>query len=227
MNDHVDLAEARVHADVRQRALAHARARTSRAPSGLRIGAIAAAILLHLFAASFLYLLMRARAVLDQDRIEVRLLDAVPVEPALPEPPPLPPKAPPPTAAKSPPARTPAAPVRTQPAAQAEADAPPKSIDTATLFRADGSIRLPPPGAAPKAAPHEENIERGRALMARGLDCDVHAPDDLAHRESLGEEVARKYLSWVGLYNPAAAQHRAEQEEKRQTRCRMWKGAGP
>ncbi|HEX7915283.1 hypothetical protein [Rudaea sp.] len=73
---------------VRARALAHARAHETRAPRSLRIAALSAAILLHLIAAVCLYLLMRPHPMLDEGRIEVRLLDAAPAEPVLPEPPP-------------------------------------------------------------------------------------------------------------------------------------------
>ncbi len=224
MADALDPGADRFREEVRLRALARAGASKSPVPRSLRVGAIAVAVVLHLGAAMALYFLMQRHPARDADRIAVRLLDTPPAEPALPEPPPPTPRQaalpskPVPALSRpsSPPLRT-AAPVAPNKAA---------ATDTLSLFNADGSVRSPAPSPFAKPAPHEEQIERGRELMARGLDCTAHDADDLAHRESVGEEVTRKYLSWIGLYNPAAAQRRAEEEEKRQVRCRMWKGAG-
>ena len=207
-------AEDRFRDAIRSRALRRMQPRPE--PRGPRIGALAVAVLLHLGAGLCLYLLMRPPPAMDPDRIEVRLLDAAPSEPDLPEPPP------PIRAAPKSEARV-QAPVRpSNPAASSPpAERVPQVPNAIALFNGDGSVRLPPPLPA-KPESHRDALERGRALMARGLDCTTHAPDQDAHRENAGEEVARKYLSWIGLYNPAAAQLRAEQEEQRQARCRMW-----
>ncbi|MFT3792630.1 MAG: hypothetical protein QM741_16535 [Rudaea sp.] len=191
----------------------------------MRVVAIVVTVALHLLVAISLYVLMRPRPAADGDRIEVRLLDAPPSEPVLPEPPQESARVPPRMRVPVTLARRPS-PAASAPVVAATPDRS-TELDTATLFNADGSLRVPvaPP---PKSAPHEEAVRRGREMMARGLDCEAHGPDDLAHRESVGEEAARKYLAWIGLYNPAAAQRRAELEEQRQTRCRMWKKeAGP
>jgi hypothetical protein len=225
MADMLDSVADRFREEVRLRALARAKLPGPRAPRALRIGAILVAVALHLGAAIFLYFLMQQHPAADRDRIEVRLLYGPPPEPALPEPPPPPAKAAPPIKPSTVPVRQSSQAV---PAPASVSAAPNKEAlpDTVTLFRADGMLRLPEP-LPPKLAPHEERIRRGREVMARGLDCATQGPDDLSHRESVGEEVTRKYLSWIGLYNAAAAERRAEEEEHRQTRCRMWQGAGP
>ncbi|HJT96834.1 MAG TPA: hypothetical protein VJ696_00825 [Rhodanobacteraceae bacterium] len=89
------------------------------------------------------------------------------------------------------------------------------------LFNPDGSIRLAAPTAAPKtpANPQEAAKQRWAEIEKRGenpLDCkrtrfaQAFKPD-----ESLGDEVSRKYLKWIGLGDGEAIAHRAEQREKR------------
>lgn len=223
MDDRSETAADRFREQIRARALARSGAWVQRTPWGARIGMIVLAVALHLAAAVGLYLLMRPTPTLDQERIAVRLIDAAPSEPELPEPPPAPPQA---AVAKSLPPRM-ARPAIAAPPADAGRAEPRATVETMRLFRADGAVRLPEAPEAPKPTPHAGALERGRELMARGLDCETHGPDDLAHRESAGEEVTRKYLAWIGLYNPAGAMRRAEDEERRQTRCRMWKGTAP
>lgn len=208
---------------IRARALARSGSWMQRTPSASRLGAVTVAILLHAMAAVWLYQLMRITPTLDRERIEVRLLDAVPSEPELPEPPSAPAKTVRTDSGKPRPLPTPRS-SNPPPASQASEPERTATIDTMTLFRTDGTVRVPREQESPRPAPHVEGIRRGRELMARGLNCEAHGSDDLAHRESVGEEVTRKYLAWIGLYNPAAAQLRAEEEERRQTRCRMWKG---
>ena len=90
-----------------------------------------------------------------------------------------------------------------------------------TIFNPDGSLQLPPQAKPQRGLP-EPDIVKGRELMGRGLDCE--APDALGSGESLGEGVARKYLAWIGLYNPYSAQLRAEQRAERHERCKRWRG---
>ena len=105
------------------------------------------------------------------------------------------------------------------------ADAPAPSISSAApdalIFNPDGSLHLPLEKNPGKGIPAPD-VAKGRELMGRGLDCE--APDALGTGESLGEETARRYLSWIGLYNPYAAQRRAELLEERKARCRRWRG---
>jgi len=122
---------------IRARALSHARMREGSGPRSLHVLAISTAILLHLLAAGCLYLLMRPHPTLDENRIEVRLLDAAPAEPVLPEPPSV--RPPPLTSAAVATQRAPAArhpPVVTS-AASVEPTAPPH------IFNIDGSIDIP------------------------------------------------------------------------------------
>jgi hypothetical protein len=123
---------------VRARALAHARAHEARGPRSLRIVAISAAILLHLIAAVWLYLLMRPQPMLDEGRIEVRLLDATPVEPVLPEPPPS--TRPPPPLSTT--AAAPRAPVATE-SPPLPSVAPVESTAQPHVFNSDGSVDIP------------------------------------------------------------------------------------
>lgn len=149
---------------VRARALAHARTREVRGSRSLRIAAISAAILLHLIAVVCLYFLMRPHPMPDEGRIEVRLLDAAPSEPSLPEPPAHANAAAPALIRVPKPVTTLALP-ETASAPPAAAEASPPAISSARLFNSDGSVRLAP---ARGRTPHEEGIERARELMARG-----------------------------------------------------------
>lgn len=149
---------------IRARALAHVRAREVRGSRSLRMVAISATIFLHLIAVVWLYFLMRPHPMLDEGRIEVRLLDPAPSEPSLPEPPvqanaavPMLIRVPKPVATSSP------SEMANAPAIAAEASPP--AISSARLFNSDGSVRLAP---ALRRTPHEEGIERARELMARG-----------------------------------------------------------
>lgn len=86
------------------------------------------------------------------------------------------------------------------------------------LFNADGSIRLGNGSqvVAPQAPknPQEAAKARWAQIQQRGNPIDCHktrfagafAPD-----VSLGDKVAGKYLKWVGLADPEAIRHRAEQ----------------
>ncbi len=123
---------------VRARALAHARAREPRGPRQLRVAAVCAAILLHLFAAVALYLLMRPRLMIDEGRIAVRLLDAAPSEPPMPEPAPVRPGA---DAVRVANARH--AEIQAPPALPAHVDAAAAAETSLHLFNADGSVALP------------------------------------------------------------------------------------
>src|SRR5579883_1429300 len=173
----------RFREEVRFRALARARRRQPRAPRILHVGAVAIAVTLHLGAAIILYCLMRQHPVADRDRITVRLLDSTPAEPALPEPPPGPPKVVSLPRAVRTPIRPAGPPAPISAPTSREKEAMP---DTAVLFNADGTVRLSAPSTTPQPTRHEENLGRGRELMARGLDCAAHDSDDLAHRESAG-----------------------------------------
>ena len=85
------------------------------------------------------------------------------------------------------------------------------------LFNPDGSIRLGDAAPVPPAAPKTEREaaqQRWEKIAERGnpLHCkktrfsQAFTPD-----QSLGDKVAGKYLTWVGLADQQAIRHRAEQ----------------
>jgi len=91
----------------------------------------------------------------------------------------------------------------------------------ARLFNPDGSIRLGAP-VAPKAEPanpHEAAKARWAEMEKRGdnpLDCKrTRFARSFSRDESVGDEVSRKYLKWIGLGDGEAIQHRAEQRAQR------------
>lgn len=154
--------------DFRERARARALRRASAAaPRALRSGAFIIALVLHLLGAVWLYFLMKPKPSVDRDRIEVRLLDAGPSVPPLPEPPPK---------AQSDDARDRAAsssvPVPAAPSVRAAAGVPTAQtepsqalVSSARLFNPDGSVRLAPMG---KPSAHEQGMQRAHELMTRG-----------------------------------------------------------
>ncbi|MGH8171583.1 MAG: hypothetical protein ACREPX_00455 [Rhodanobacteraceae bacterium] len=91
------------------------------------------------------------------------------------------------------------------------------------LFNPDGSIKLVEPALAPKRDgpknEHEAARERWAEMEKRGdnpLDCKrTRFARAFKRDESVGDEVSRKYLKWIGLGDGEAIQHRAEQREER------------
>ena len=154
--------------DFRERARARALRRASAAaPRALRSGAFIIAILLHLLGAVWLYFLMKPKPSVDRDRIEVRLLDAGPSVPPLPEPPPKAQSTSTPAQVAAKFAPTPAAASARAAASVPTAQTEPSQalVSSARLFNPDGSIRLPAQG---KASVHEQGMQRARELMSRG-----------------------------------------------------------
>lgn len=89
------------------------------------------------------------------------------------------------------------------------------------LFNPDGSIKLDATPQLPRKAanPQEAAKQRWAEMEQRGenpLNCKrtrfakAFTPD-----QTLGDQVAGKYLKWVGLGDPEAIGHRAEQREER------------
>lgn len=91
------------------------------------------------------------------------------------------------------------------------------------LFNPDGSIRLGEPAIAPPknepANPQEAAKARWAEIEERGdnpLDCKrTRFAQAFKRDESVGDEVSRKYLKWIGLGDGEAIQHRAEQRAQR------------
>jgi hypothetical protein len=90
------------------------------------------------------------------------------------------------------------------------------------LFNPDGSIRLGEPALAPPKTdalnPQEAAKARWAEIEKRGdnpLDCKrtrfarAFKPD-----ESVGDEVSRKYLKWIGLGDPEGIAERAQKKEQ-------------
>lgn len=115
-----------------------------------------------------------------------------------------------------PPLRRAAAPRDIVPSAPTSSDAaaPPRAAQSLSLFGLDGSIRMP---VASPFVPTQ--LAAGEELMHRGHNI-VHCRTTQFARaykrdESLGDEISRKYLVWIGLYNrdvieARAARRRAE-----------------
>lgn len=89
------------------------------------------------------------------------------------------------------------------------------------LFNPDGSIKLVLPTAPPPKAtnPQEAAKQRWAEMEQRGanpLNCKrTRFAQAFKRDQSLGDEVSSKYLKWIGLGDPEAIQHRAEQREQR------------
>lgn len=137
MENTVDTVAERFREHVRARALAHVHARVPLSSKAVRRGALLFAVLLHLILAVWIHFAMRPQPTDDGDRIEVRLLNAPPAEPSLPEPPSAPPRANVPSSTNRRMADVPisAPPPRT--------DAVPQEETALHLFNADGSVAIP------------------------------------------------------------------------------------
>lgn len=91
------------------------------------------------------------------------------------------------------------------------------------LFGLDGSLRMPDVktriGAEPIANPEEAGKARWAEIQKRGenpLDCKrTKLAGAFRRDESLGDEVSRKYLKWIGLADGAGIAERAAKREQR------------
>jgi hypothetical protein len=82
------------------------------------------------------------------------------------------------------------------------------------LFKSDGSVELPKPAAAAPSTPTAAGEARWAEIRQRGdnpLDCKrTRFAANWKLDESLGSKVARKYLGWIGLYDPTDTRRRAQ-----------------
>ena len=125
------------------------------------------------------------------------------------------------------------APPRPAPAARPVAPAAPSTegvegiVATPTaphLYNPDGSLHLSlPTQTAPTQQPLQAGIAAGKEMLRRGHNvvrckrsrfANAYAPD-----ESVGDKVARKYGSLVGMYNPHSADKLAERQADAAAAC--------
>ncbi|UXI67286.1 hypothetical protein [Tahibacter amnicola] len=96
---------------------------------------------------------------------------------------------------------------------------------TTRLYNADGSLRVAPPAeeSAKPMDPLSQGLAAAKELRQRGHNvvrckstrfAKAYTPD-----ESVGEGIARKYLSHVGLYNPHTAQEAAVRASEASASC--------
>ena len=150
MENTVDTVAERFREYVRTRALGHVHARVPLLSKAVRRGALLFAVLVHLILALWIHFATRLPPTDDGDRIEVRLLNAPPAEPSLPEPPSAPLRANTPPSANR---RTVEAPVSPPP----RIDAVPKEETALHLFNADGSVAIPRENGASHSMPAPGN----------------------------------------------------------------------
>ncbi|MBN8726896.1 MAG: hypothetical protein J0H15_04240 [Xanthomonadales bacterium] len=154
--------------------------------------------------------------------VQVVLIDEMPAFPIPPEPEPPPFVARPSRIVVTPPETRPAPPPPR--AAEEDSSAMRARMGSAgaasgkpRLFNPDGSVRIDPAATAAPARPRTERdqaIARWAEIEDRGnpLDCQkTRFADAFSRDESVGDEVARKYLKWIGLADPGGieSRHRA------------------
>ena len=138
MENTVDTVAEHFREYVRARALGHVHARVPLSSKAVRRGALLFAVLLHLILALWIHFATRLQPTDDGDRIEVRLLNAPPTEPSLPEPPSAPLRANVPSSTNQ---RTVEVPISPPPPPRT--DVVPQQEVTLHLFNADGSVAIP------------------------------------------------------------------------------------
>jgi hypothetical protein len=191
--------------DIRRHALRQLALRPAKPPKALRIGVLAVLLLLHAVWLIGLRHAMHVPTASDDTAVEIRLITGSP-EPLLPEP-----QARAARVAEPSPRRISITP---RPTAVATTTVTPgEAAEMPQLFDADGAVRLPA-----DVKPHAPTqMQIAAELMQRGhnvLHCrKTRYASGYKRDESLGNEVARKYLSWVGLYNAAFAEAKAAQRK--------------
>jgi hypothetical protein len=201
---------------IRARALTRRDAEATQ-PKHIRRVALIVGIGANLLVIFALYEAMRPQQASEDKSIQVQMFAEAPAEPPLPEP------APAPAAVVQParsvsrtvlPAPSPTTTVLAMPSPTKKSDMP------SQLFNPDGSIRLAP---AASLTPHEQGLERSRELMSRGhnvLHCRQSSyAESYKADESLGDEIARKYLSRVGLYSEYSAMKLANRQAAARADC--------
>lgn len=90
------------------------------------------------------------------------------------------------------------------------------SVAVPELFNADGTVKLAPmaPAAPRPATERDAAIARWQQIEARGNPLDCHKTrfgQAFRRDESVGDEVARKYLVWIGLADMGGIEERHRQ----------------
>lgn len=204
--DTVDQELATWREEIRRHALAELARQPAKPPRLLRIGALASLLLVHAALLIGLRNAMQRPLPPGETAVAVRFLDANLPEPPLPVPTPSTPRS---TVIASHVTARVIVPVAPSAAPTA---APSKTAMLQQLFNPDGSIRLP--AAPPPRAP--TTLQSSAELMQRGHNL-VHCRQTrfaggYKRAESVGDQVARNYLRWIGLYNPAT-EARAQRRE--------------
>ena len=188
-------------AGIRKRAIGHLQ-RVPAWPRRWRIAAIALLLILHTVGVILVRRAMHPHASWPQAKIEVRLIATMP-EPALPEPPVHAARVLAREALRASASRIPAAPA---PAPEAAI------VQELRLFNGDGSLRLQPEKSF-DAMPERQAAE----LRSRGhniIHCrQTRFAQGYRREATVGEEVSRRYLRWIGLYNAAYVEAKAAQRE--------------
>jgi len=91
------------------------------------------------------------------------------------------------------------------------------------LYNADGSLHVPRAEESKKADPLSQGLAAAAEMQKRGHNvvrcrstrfAGAWKPD-----ENVGDEAARKYLGWIGLYNPHSAAKTAERASDARAAC--------
>ena len=114
-------------------------------------------------------------------------------------------------------------PINTESSSQTQARIGAAGEPALNLFNADGSLRMPKSrtriGPEKIDNPQEAGKARWAEIQNRGenpLDCTKTRFDNAFRRdESVGDTVARKYLSWIGLADGAVIAERAAAKQRR------------
>lgn len=190
--------------EIRRHALTQLACRPAKPPRFLRISALVFLLSVHAVLLIALRVGMHRSPATNETAVEVRFLDADLPEPQLPVP-----------STPRPAAVTPRVTARVIAAASpvAPAAAPPETAVSPQLFNPDGSIRVPPEPRLHAPTPQQISAE----LMQRGhniLRCRrTRFASGYKRDESVGDEIARKYLVWIGMYNADFVERKAAQRQ--------------
>lgn len=189
----------------------------------LALGVAVAALVTLIELAGFAVGMQRSVRTVTPDRpITITVIDLAPSEPLPPEPEPAALPARPSRVAIAPPKAPVAPPPTLRPETPTTTQGRIGPGAAAGLFNPDGSVRLPDRAPAPAAEPgnpQQAGRQRWAELQQRGenpLDCRrTRFAQAFRRDESAGDEVARKYLAWIGLANGDSIERNAGRRAER------------